>query len=132
MVPSQSAQLTTLDPEIGAQACTDTALYYPPCPARDPSAPLVRPHLKLTNGSVELRLWFLIGCSRSIQKETRREVGVNIYTLLLLLLSHFSRVQLCATPSDPIDGRPPGSAVPGILQARTLEWVVISFSSARK
>ena len=48
--------------------------------------------------------------------------------LLLLLLSHFSRVRLC----DPIDGSPPGSPVPGILQARTLEWVAISFSNAGK
>ena len=46
--------------------------------------------------------------------------------LLLLLLSHFSRVTLC----NPIDGSPPGSLVPGILQARTLEWVAISFSNA--
>ena len=45
---------------------------------------------------------------------------------LLLLISCFSRVRLC----DPIDGSPPGSAVPGILQARTLEWVAISFSNA--
>ena len=43
-----------------------------------------------------------------------------------LLLSHFSHVQLC----NPIDGSPPGSPVPGILQARTLEWVAISFSNA--
>ena len=43
----------------------------------------------------------------------------------LLLLSHFS-LTLC----NPIDGSPPGSPVPGILQARTLEWVAISFSSA--
>ena len=48
--------------------------------------------------------------------------------LLLLLLSCFSRVRLC----DPIDSSPPGSPVPGILQARTLEWVTISFSSAWK
>ena len=34
------------------------------------------------------------------------------------------------TLHDPIDGSPPGSPVPGILQARTLEWVAISFSSA--
>ena len=46
----------------------------------------------------------------------------------LLLLSHFSCVQLC----DPIDGSPPGSPVPGILQAKTLEWVAISFSNAGK
>ena len=48
--------------------------------------------------------------------------------LLLLLLSHFSYVRLC----DSIDGSPSGSAVPGILQARTLEWVAISSSNAWK
>ena len=40
--------------------------------------------------------------------------------------------QSCLTLCDPIDGSPPGSSVPGILQARTLEWVVISFSTAWK
>ena len=45
---------------------------------------------------------------------------------MLLLLSRFSRVQLC----DPIDGSPPGSPVLGILQARTPEWVAIFFSNA--
>ena len=40
--------------------------------------------------------------------------------------------QLCLTLWDPIDGSPPGSPVPGILQARTLEWVAISFSNAGK
>ena len=39
-------------------------------------------------------------------------------------------LQLCPTLHDPIDGSPPGSTVPGILQARTLEWVAISFSNA--
>ena len=38
--------------------------------------------------------------------------------------------QLCPTLCDPIDGSPLGSSVPGILQARILEWVAISFSSA--
>ena len=38
--------------------------------------------------------------------------------------------QSCPALCDPIDGIPPGSAIPGILQARTLEWVAISFSSA--
>ena len=42
--------------------------------------------------------------------------------LLLLLLSHFSHVRLCVTP--------PGSPIPGILQARVLEWGAISFSNA--
>ena len=40
--------------------------------------------------------------------------------------------QSCLTLCDPIDGSPPGSPIPGILQARTLEWVAISFSNAWK
>ena len=48
----------------------------------------------------------------------------QVLLLLLLLLSHFSQVWLCETP--------PGSPVPGILQARTLEWFAISFSNAWK
>ena len=40
--------------------------------------------------------------------------------------------QSCPTLCDPIDGSPPGSPIPGILQARTLEWVAISFSNAWK
>ena len=39
-------------------------------------------------------------------------------------------LQSCPTPCDPVAGSPPGSPVPGILQARTLEWVAISFSDA--
>ena len=46
-------------------------------------------------------------------------------SMLLLLLSRVSHVRFC----DPIDGSPPGSPVPGILQARTLEWAAISFSN---
>ena len=41
-------------------------------------------------------------------------------------------IQSCPTLCGPIDGNPPGSPVPGILQARTLEWVAISFSNAGK
>ena len=39
-------------------------------------------------------------------------------------------LQSCPTLCDPIDGSPPGSPLPGILQARTLEWVTVSFSNA--
>ena len=39
-------------------------------------------------------------------------------------------LQLCLTLCNPIDGSPPSSPIPGILQARTLEWVAISFSNA--
>ena len=59
------------------------------------------------------------------KKEKKRKCQVHIRRLLLLLY-RFSRVRLC----DPIDGIPPGSLIPGILQARTLEWVAISFSNA--
>ena len=41
-------------------------------------------------------------------------------------------LQSCLTLCNPIDGSPPGPAVPGILQARTLEWVAISSSNAEK
>ena len=41
-------------------------------------------------------------------------------------------LQSCPTLCDPIDGLLPGSSVPGILQARTLEWVAISFSNVSK
>ena len=39
-------------------------------------------------------------------------------------------LQWCPTLRDPVDGSPPGSPIPGILQARTLEWVAISFTNA--
>ena len=52
--------------------------------------------------------------------------GACSHPISLLLLSHFSRPTL----GDPIDGSPPGSAIPGILQAKTLEWVAISLSNA--
>ena len=50
----------------------------------------------------------------------------------LAICSHAAAksLQLCPTLCDPIDSSPPGYPVPGILQARTLEWVAISFSSA--
>ena len=56
------------------------------------------------------------------------DITLIISLLLLLLLSYFSRVQLC----DPLDSSPGGSLFPGILQGRIMEWVAISFSSAWK
>ena len=49
---------------------------------------------------------------------------------ILRSISAAKALQLCPTLCDPIDGSPPGSPVPGILQARTPEWVAISFSNA--
>ena len=55
--------------------------------------------------------------------------AVNEVSLIFITVAAKS-LQLCPTLCDPIDGSPPGSPVPGILQARTLEWVAISFSNA--
>ena len=51
-------------------------------------------------------------------------------TTLLISYAAAKSLQLCPTLCDPIDGSPPGFPVPGILQARTQEWVAISFSNA--
>ena len=63
--------------------------------------------------------------------------GMGTQAMLVVLLLHFitrvdaaaaKSLQSCLTLCDPIDGSSPGSPIPGILQARTLEWVAISFS----
>ena len=61
-------------------------------------------------------------------------VGKCNYSVLLYAAAAAAAksLQSCPTLCDPIDGSPPGSPVPGILQARTLEWVAISFSNAWK
>ena len=57
----------------------------------------------------------------------------TVFSLATRLFNHAAKsLQSCPTLHDPIDGSPPGSAIPGILQARTLEWVAISFSNAWK
>ena len=54
----------------------------------------------------------------------------NSVILKCKLWEYAKSLQSCPTLCDPIDGSPPGSPVPGILQVRTLEWVAISFSNA--
>ena len=56
--------------------------------------------------------------------------GIELVSVLSPALAAAKSLQSCPTLCDPIDGSPPGSPVPGILQARTLEWVAISFSNA--
>ena len=53
-----------------------------------------------------------------------------IFQIIFHCAAAAKSLQLCPTLCDPIDGSPPGFPVPGILQARTLEWVAISFSNA--
>ena len=73
-----------------------------------------------------------------VEKLFLATVGLQRPTLLPSILTRLNpaaaaaakSLQSCPTLCDPIDGSPPGSPVPGILQARTLEWVAISFSNA--
>ena len=73
-------------------------------------------------------------CSHEIKRLLLlgRKVMTNLLLLLLLLLKllQLKTLQSCPTLYDPIDGSPLGSTNPGILWARTLEWVAISFSNA--
>ena len=62
----------------------------------------------------------------------KQEVSAEIVDLAAAAAAAAKLLQSCLTLCDPTDGSPPGSPVPGILQARTLEWVAISFSNACK
>ena len=69
--------------------------------------------------------------NREIKKRKKRFVNSDQHHLSLYAAAAAAKLlQSCPTLCDPIDGIPPGSPVPGTLQARTLEWVAISFSSA--
>ena len=63
--------------------------------------------------------------SRYIMFKTRGKISLVVQWLLCYAKS----LQSCPTLCDPIDGSPPGFSVPGILQARTLEWVAICIST---
>ena len=67
-------------------------------------------------------------CSHEIKR--RLLLGKKVMTNLAVTATAAKSLELCPTLCDPIEGSPPGSPFPGILQARTLEWVAISFSSA--
>ena len=60
-------------------------------------------------------------------QRVRHDRATNTYTCIV---APAKSLQSCLSLCDPKDGSPPGSTVPGILQARILEWVAISFSSA--
>ena len=57
-------------------------------------------------------------------------LGYKFSFVLAFTAAAAKSLQSCPTPCDPRDGSPPGSPIPGILQAGTLEWVAISFSNA--
>ena len=72
------------------------------------------------------------GCSYLEVIRRAINAGPQTGTWVLPAAATAKSLQSCLTLCNPIDGSPPGSPIPGILQARTLEWVAISFSSARK
>ena len=74
----------------------------------------------------------LISSSSDFTKSSLNTWKFLVHVLLKPAAAAAKSLQSCPTLCDPIDGSPPGSAVPGILQARTLEWVAISFSNAWK
>ena len=73
----------------------------------------------------------MLGCMKH-KLESRLPGEITITSDIQMLLLLLKLLQSCSTLCDPIDGSPPGSAIPGILQARTLEWVAIFFSNAWK
>ena len=78
-------------------------------------------HTKPTSCIVLILQWYL-----------RRESWKQANGTVEIISAAAKSLQSCPTLCDPTDGSTPGSAVPGILQARTLEWVAISFSNAWK
>ena len=77
-------------------------------------------------------LFYLISYYFLCQLCKHDEWGSSKTYLQILCYCYAKSLQSCPTLCDPIDGSPPGSPVPGILQARTLEWVAISFFNAWK
>ena len=86
----------------------------------------------------DLRLFTFLSFDRDLHKpyNTTCLPWSSIFGMITMHLSLSAAaaksLQSCPTLCDPIDGSPPGSPIPGILQARTLEWVAISFSNAWK
>ena len=68
--------------------------------------------------------------SSSLSQEDSLPCELSILTLCCCCSAAAKSLQSCLTLCDPVDGSPPGSPVPGILQARTLEWVAISSTTA--
>ena len=83
------------------------------------------------NGRPWIKPWDSRG-GTSVGKLQKRREGLQVLTSTNTnyLAAAAKSLQLCPTLCDPIEVSPPGSPIPGILQARTLEWVAISFSNA--
>ena len=99
---------------------------------------MLGPHPSLGPGTLEPSQPCVFICGRSLpgSSSLTRPLGVSWAQVSWIMFAAYTAtaaaksLQSCLTLCDPIDGSPPGSPVPGILQARTLEWVAISFSNA--
>ena len=79
--------------------------------------------------------WRALGALRILRPHFKNHCSVSLHNVVPQVVhcnAAAKSLQLCPTLCDPIDGSPRGSPIPRILQARTLEWVAISFSNARK
>ena len=92
------------------------------------------PNLRTISLGEETPLLFptLYPCYLALQASSQHEIINLVYLFLSPAAAAAKLLQSCPTLCDPIDGSPPGFPVPGILHARTLEWVAISFSNAWK
>ena len=79
-----------------------------------------------------LHLWELEKDGKPVYRQKMKHKGRDERERVSAAAAAAKSLQSCPTLCDPIDGSPPGSAVPGILQERTLEWVAIFFSSTWK
>ena len=84
-----------------------------------------------TKGVLQSKCMNIIGSSHNLW-QTEANLHSFKQNKIFLTAAAAKSLQSCPTLCDPIDGSPPGSHIPGTLQARTLEWVAISFSNAWK
>ena len=103
-----------------------TETWYNDRPQQSRSAFPILSLPEITGTSPSSFLCPAISCLKEVFCNPSDDLDPNFYAMLCYAKS----LQSCPTLCDPIDGSPPGSPIPGILQARTLEWVAISFSNA--
>ena len=108
----------------------DLHVFFFPLPPLPPP-PATMPTEVTPSPKAGFQVANLLTCT---QPHSSQQPQVNLsqagLSLLAAATAAAKSLQSCLTLWDPRDGRPPGSPVPGILQARTLEWVAISFSNA--
>ena len=98
--------------------------------------PVLQPHVTAQFYLESKGKYILEACGWANPKDPKRSPQTNFGPSFYMFFSHLpaaaaaESLQSCPTLCDPIGGSPSGFPVPGILQARTLEWVAISFSNA--